>query len=264
MSGVKATDRLRAALAAYHAALGLGGRPLLADSPVERYLSGLAEGGSRNGMRRSLFLAAKLLDANQYRRLAGVLVSCPPSPRSPSEVALADVAALFRVCERDITSATGARDAAAIALMFYAKLRRAEVARLTLDEFGRANGMSRVMGASGDIQIDVGSDAYAITSKAGNNLVVNLQALFRRTVIRRPATSDADDKLLRYVRAWLRWRGGWPGPLLTRVGKRGFPLRQGLTAQALMKRVHFRSSQAGIKRVSPEALRREFDYGASG
>lgn len=131
--------------------------------------------------------------------------------------------ALFGVCAQD-RSAAGPRDAAAFALMYGAGLRRQEVADLQLQDYDPDSGAIRLVGKGNKERI-----VYAVNGG---------QAA---------------------IEAWLRHRGGEPGPLLHPVNKAGDVLTGcGMSAQALMLRLKSRSRAAGIAECSPHDLRRSF------
>lgn len=133
-----------------------------------------------------------------------------------------ELVALFGAC--DATTAQGARDAAILAVLFGAGLRRAEAVALDLADFDSATGELRVRNGKG--------------KKA-------------RTVW---ATNGARDALL----AWLDVRGPQPGPLLLGIDK-GETVRPGrITDGALYQIVARIQRAAKVKPWSPHDARRTY------
>ena len=173
---------------------------------------------------RAAWLDGAMLESD-YRR--AVEVANVTGSRQPSGRALGhgELAALFRACSDD-RSPAGGRDAAALALMFGAGLRRAEAAALDLADYDSDNGTLRVIGKR-----DRERTAYVV--KGGR------------------AALDY----------WLKFRGDDPGPLLVPVSKSGTITLRRMTTQALLLRLRLRCQQAGVQRCSPHDLRRSFVSG---
>jgi integrase len=135
------------------------------------------------------------------------------------EVPGVELAALFAVCK----GSSGARDAAALALLFGAGLRREEAVSLDLDAFA--------------------GDALRVVGKGSKERFVPLPA---EAAIR--------------IKAWVELRGRSPGPLLCPLLAGRVVLRR-LTAQAVMMSLRRRASAAGVRHFSPHDLRRSFITG---
>lgn len=134
-----------------------------------------------------------------------------------------EIAALMRVCFEDPTP-QGARDAALIAILRGAGLRRAEVAGLELRDFTASVGGLEVRGGKG------GKDRTVYLPQVATLLV-----------------SD-----------WLTVRGKSPGALLCPVRKGGKVELRHLTAQAVLLIVQKRAEEAGVTAFSPHDFRRTF------
>ena len=133
-----------------------------------------------------------------------------------------ELRALFDACADG--TASGARDAAALALMFGCGLRRDEAAGATVADYIAERGELRIVGK-------------------GN----------------RQRTAYATGGGKRALDAWLAIRGPDDGPILAPVNKGGaVDVGVGLSGQALRKRIVRRASQAGIPTTSPHDLRRSF------
>jgi site-specific recombinase XerD len=134
-----------------------------------------------------------------------------------------EIAALMQACERDLTPA-GARDAALIACMYPAGLRRDEVIKLDLDDYSTA-------------------DCSLIVKHGKRNKS-------RKTYINNGASRALDD--------WLSIRGTGLGPLLLPVNKAGSIIFRQMTDQAVYNVLQKRGDHAGIDHLSPHDLRRTF------
>ena len=194
-------------------------RSLLAErfapATVNKHLSAI-----RQVMRHAWLLG--LMDAETYQRAAAV--PNVKGSRLPAGRALdaGEIEALFRACNDGKNA--GARDAAALALMFGMGMRRSEAAGTQLTDYDPESGALRIIGK-------------------GNR--------------QRLAFAANGSKAL--VADWLAVRGEAPGPLLAPVSKSGtVDVGTGITPQALMYRLRKRCVQAGVKRASPHDLRRTF------
>jgi len=135
-----------------------------------------------------------------------------------------ELRALFTSCAAD-SRPTGARDAAALAILFGAGLRRAECTALDLDDYRQA---------SGELEIDGKGDRVRL-GYCGTGV--------------RAAVED-----------WIAVRGDEPGPLLLAVNKGGRidPARGRISTTALYQIVQRRAAAAGIAKFSPHDGRRTF------
>jgi site-specific recombinase XerD len=164
-----------------------------------------------------------LMTAEDYHRavdLPSVRGTTLPRGRA---LALGELRALFRACAAD-ASAAGARDAALLALLYGAGLRRAEAVALDLADYNAE---------TGELVIRSGKGRKA------------------RTVY---ATNGGQEAL----GAWLESRGHEAGALLCPVGKNGRVTVRGLTEQAVYLACQKRAEEAKVKAFSPHDMRRSF------
>ena len=134
-----------------------------------------------------------------------------------------EVRALFEVCGKD-TSPAGARDAALLAVLYGAGIRRSECAALNLEDF------------------DAETGALTIRSGKGRK---------DRMVY---ATNGSREALL----DWLELRGNVPGALFCPVNKGGKITIRSVTDQSIFYVLKRRGEEAGVKSFSPHDMRRTF------
>lgn len=163
-----------------------------------------------------------LMTAEEYQRAADVQNLRGASLPAGRELSPAEVAALMESCGAD-PGAGGARDAAVIALLYGAGLRREEAAGLDLADFTPASGQMVIRGK-------------------GNK---------ERTVYLKNGSADA-------LADWLTVRGGDPGPLFYPINKGGKIQRRRLTTQAIYNLLAKRGEEAGVHKFSPHDMRRTF------
>jgi integrase len=163
----------------------------------------------------------ELMTAEEYQRAAAV--KSIPGQRLPAGRALTpgEITAMLTVCANDTTPA-GARDAALIAVLYGAGLRRAEVAALDLADFQ--------------------GDMVVVREGKGNK---------SREVPLPPGAVDA-------LADWLAVRGEVPGRLFLPIRKSGQIDQQPITTQAVYNVLAKRAAQAGVKALSPHDFRRTF------
>ena len=198
------TAALRARLAADHAA-----------ATANKMLSAL-----RGVLKEAWRLG--LMPADDYARavdVKGVKGSTLPRGRS---LETGELRQLFRVCAADDTPA-GRRDAALLAVLYGAGLRRAEVVTLDLTDFNPVTGELRVEGKGNRTRL-----GYATNGSAAA------------------------------LAGWLAVRGTEPGPLFLAINRGGRIVPGRLTAQAVYNILAKRASEAGIEDFSPHDLRRSF------
>jgi site-specific recombinase XerD len=166
-----------------------------------------------------------ILSSDAYGRIAAV--KGPRASRLPSGRALSagEVAALFDSCFDDETPA-GRRDAAILALLLGAGLRRAECAELALSHYNAKD------------------QSVTVRGKGDKERLM-------------PLGESADLA----VRDWLQVRGEAAGPLLCRVRKDGVVGHEGVTPQAIYKALAKRGAQARVARFSPHDLRKTYASG---
>ncbi len=173
------------------------------------------------GVARAAWQLGKMT-AEDYHRIAGV--KNVRGSRLPAGRALTpgEIGALLDTCAGDETAA-GARDAAVIALLYGAGLRRSEAAALDLVHYDSVAGELKVRG-KGDME-------RLVPLEAG-------------------VTAALDD--------WLSVRGVSVGPLLCPVRKGGRVELRRMSAQAIYDALLKRASAARIPSLSPHDLRRTF------
>jgi len=164
--------------------------------------------------------ALDLLSGEDYNRISavkGLRSSRLPSGRA---LTIGEVTALFDACYDDKTVA-GRRDAAILALLLGAGLRRAECAALALNDYSL--------------------ETREITVKGKGDK----QRLMPLGVTANQA-----------VRDWLQARGDWSGALLCRVGKNGAIEQEGISSQAIYAALVKRGNAARVAHFSPHDLRK--------
>ncbi|MCE5309044.1 MAG: tyrosine-type recombinase/integrase [Acidobacteriales bacterium] len=163
------------------------------------------------------------MTAEDYHRAVDVhTIKAQTLPRGRA-LAAGEIAALMRTCIED-ESAAGTRDAALIALLYGAGLRRSEAVALDLSSYNVETGELTIRGAKGR------------KDRLGY------------------ATNGSADALA----DWLRVRDGDPGPLFWAVNKGGKIVPRRMTDQAVLHILHKRGGEAGVAPFSPHDLRRSF------
>ncbi len=164
-----------------------------------------------------------LLSADDYAMAVDIPTIRGDLPLRGRVLKPSEIAALFQACKCE-NSPTGSRDAATLAILAGAGLRRSEVVALDLVDFDPD---------SSSLQVRKG--------KGGKSRTVYLP-------------SGAVSVLM----AWLLVRGSEPGPLLCPVRRGGHTVIKRMTDQAVMLIIHKRASQAQIAALSPHDFRRTF------
>ena len=160
-----------------------------------------------------------LMDAEDYHR--AIDLEPVKGKREPAgrDVADSELSALLEVCD---DSPLGIRDAAVIAVVYVTGIRRTEAAALLLSSYSAATRSIRLVGK-------------------GNK---------ERTV---PVSASA----LPWLEAWLRLRGGKPGPLFCPLRKGGKIEHRHISSQTIADLLERRRLQAGVSLpVKPHDLRR--------
>ena len=141
-----------------------------------------------------------------------------PRERAGRYVQRGEVRQLFAVLGAD---EIGARDAAMLALLYGAGLKRSEAAELQLTDYNQETGA-----------ITVPRDKRQVYATNGGKEAIDV---------------------------WIGHRGAWPGALLTPVGKGGRIRQQGMSAQAVLQRMRTIAEQANVASViTPKDLRRTY------
>jgi site-specific recombinase XerD len=163
------------------------------------------------------------MTAEDYHRAADVpTIKAQTLPRGRA-LASGEISALMGACGRD-SSPAGIRDAALIAVLYGAGLRRSESVGLDLPDYNVETGELVICGAKGR------------KDRLGY------------------ATNGSADAL----KDWLVVRGGDPGPLFCSINKGGRIRIRRLTDQAVLHILKKRAVQAGVASFSPHDLRRSF------
>ncbi len=163
------------------------------------------------------------MSAEEYQRAAdveGVSGSTLPAGR---HITPGELSALLSVC-RDDPRPAGARDAAIIAVLYAAGLRRAELVALDLADYNTQD--------------------LSLTVRAGKGHKARI------TYVERGAGEALED--------WLYFRDTEPGPLFTRIDKGDRVTLERLTPQAVYFILGERCEQAGVDPLSPHDFRRTF------
>ncbi len=165
-----------------------------------------------------------LIDGETHQRTADVSAVSGNRLAQGRCLTAGEMRALFEICDRDPTPA-GGRDAALLAVLYGAGLRRSEVVGLDLAAYDRETGTLRIRSAKGNRD--------------------------RITYLTGGAQHALED--------WLGVRGGSDGPLFVPVRKGGnIHLCHRMTSQAVYGLLQKRGEQAGVARFSPHDLRRTF------
>lgn len=164
-----------------------------------------------------------LMAAEDFHRAADIpTIKAQTLPRGRALTA-GEITALMRACTED-DSAAGVRDAALIACLYGAGLRRSEAVALDVSSHNPESGSLTIRGAKGR------------KDRLGY------------------ATNGAADALT----DWLRLRGSDPGPLFVPVNRGGRILVRRMTDQAVLYALRKRGAEAGVLLFSPHDLRRSF------
>lgn len=164
-----------------------------------------------------------LVTSEDYRRTADLEAVKGESLPPGRALTAGELKALLGACSTD-ESAAGARDAALLALLYGAGLRRSEAVALDVSDYDPATGVLVVRHGKGN----------------------------RDRVVY--ATNGAADALA----DWLAVRGAADGPLFLPVNKGGVVGGHRLTGQAVLYILRRRALQGGVTRLSPHDLRRTF------
>jgi site-specific recombinase XerD len=165
------------------------------------------------------------MSAEEYQRaidLKAVRVEHPDAAAGRA-LSFGEWMGLFSACQAD-ESPSGVRDAAIMALLKIAGLRRSEVAALQLGDFDQNT----------------------------RTLIVHGKRNKVRTVpVEDPEALDA-------LADWCYLRGEIPGALFTRIRKGGTILPDGLSDQAIYAVLKKRGEEAGLSKFTPHDMRRTF------
>ncbi len=182
---------------------------------VNKFLSAL------RGVLKSAWLLGEMT-AEEYQKaitIPSVKNTTLPAGR---ELDMAELTALMSVCRAD-QSSTGVRDAAILAILYSAGLRRAEIVGLNLADYS------------------IREERLIVRGKGGKE---------RLAWLNRGAASAIED--------WLAIRGDDAGPLFLPINKSGRLMERRLTTQAVYHILKKRGEEAAIESFSPHDFRRTF------
>lgn len=163
-----------------------------------------------------------LMSAEDYARAVDVQAVTGSTLPAGRALTAGEISALLEACCEDLSPA-GARDAAMIALLRVAGLRRAELCGLELGDYHGEDGSLLVKGKRNKQRAVYIADGAA------------------------EALSD-----------WLLVRGDGPGPLFCPINKGGKLSLRRMYPEAVFNMLRKRGRQAGVKDLSPHDLRRTF------
>jgi site-specific recombinase XerD len=163
------------------------------------------------------------MTAEEYHRSANLrTVKATTLPRGRA-LGAGELRALFRVCRED-QRPSGVRDAALLAVLYGAGLRRSEVVALDGADYDRETGALTIRGGKGR------KDRVAYASNGSRAALA----------------------------AWLKVRGDEPGALFWPIDQTGCMVARRMMAQSVLEMLQRRARQAGVPRFSPHDLRRTF------
>jgi site-specific recombinase XerD len=163
------------------------------------------------------------MTAEDYHRAADVpTIKAQTLPRGRA-LASGEISALMAACGREVSPA-GIRDAALIAVLYGAGLRRSESVGLDLSDYNVETGELVIRGAKG----------------------------------RKDRLGYATDGSADALKDWLVVRGYDPGPLFCNINKSGRITIHRMTDQAVLHILRKRGAEAGVASFSPHDLRRSF------
>ena len=186
----------------------------LAPATANKHLAAL------RGVLRQCALKGWMSEAD-FRSASALPPARGPAPRERRQLGAPELARLAEVCRADPGPA-GARDAALVAVLSDARLRRSEAVSLDV------------------VDLDLGTGVVSVR--------VSSQSAPRR-LLTHPET-------LRALERWLSIRGPEPGPLFNPINKGGRIEIRGLSEQAIYIACQKRAAAAGLSPISPEDLRR--------
>lgn len=182
---------------------------------VNKFLSAL------RGVLKSAWLLGEMT-AEEYQKaitIPSVKNTTLPAGR---ELDMAELTALMGVCRAD-QSSTGVRDAAILAILYSAGLRRAEIVGLNLGDYS------------------IREERLMVRGKGGKE---------RLAWLNQGAASAIED--------WLAIRGDGAGPLFLPINKSGRLMERRLTTQAVYHILKKRGEEAAVEAFSPHDFRRTF------
>lgn len=178
---------------------------------VNRHLAGL------RGVLKQCFRLG-LMTADEYQRAVEIRhVRAAPRKRG---IKADEIQALFTSCDEE-SGPVATRDAAVLALLYGAGMRRSEMVALALGDYDGAT-----------------------VSVRGENANARIM----------PVSAGVCERL----DAWIELRGHKPGPFLLQFNRNAEVVFKGISPQSVMLTCYRRANAAGIDRFSPHDLRRSF------
>jgi site-specific recombinase XerD len=163
------------------------------------------------------------MSAEEFHRAVDIpTIKSQTLPRGRA-LASGEISALMGACSRDVSPA-GIRDAALIAVLYGAGLRRSESVGLDLADYNIETGELVIRGAKG----------------------------------RKDRLGYATNGSANALKDWLAVRGNDPGPLFCNINKGGRITIHRMTDQAVLHILRKRANEAGVASFSPHDLRRSF------
>lgn len=182
---------------------------------TNKYLSAL------RGVLKAAWLLGQM-SAEDYQKAVSVQSVRGASLPTGREIELQEIIQLLQACQQD-DSITGRRDAAIIAVLYGAGLRREEIITLTHSDYNLKEQRLHILGKGQ-------KERYAYIS------------------------SDID----RFLRAWLEERGTWPGALFCPINKSKQLIPRQLSTQAIYYILQKRGEEAALDHFSPHDFRRTY------
>ena len=164
-----------------------------------------------------------LMSAEDYHRAIAIERKTGQRLLNGRALSVGEVQALFHVCAQD-SSVKGSRDAALIAVLYGAGLRRSEVVAIDLSDWNMVDNCLTVRSGKGD----------------------------------KDRTTYLDDGATAALMDWLIWRGEEPGALFYPTRKGGKIEQRRMTDQAVLDILRQRGKEAQIASFSPHDFRRTF------
>ena len=164
-----------------------------------------------------------LMSAEDYHRAIAIERRTGQRLLKGRALSIGEVQALFNACAQD-KSVKGSRDAALIAVLYAAGLRRSEVVAIDLSDWNMVDNCLTVRSGKGD----------------------------------KDRTTYLDDGATAALMDWLIWRGDAPGALFYPTRKGGKVEQRRMTDQAVLDILRQRGSEAQIPSFSPHDFRRTF------
>jgi integrase/recombinase XerD len=164
-----------------------------------------------------------LMSAEDYHRAIAIERKTGQRLLKGRALSIGEIQALFHVCAQD-KSVKGSRDAALIAVLYGAGLRRSEVVALDLSDWNMVDNCLTVRSGKGD----------------------------------KDRTTYLDEGAAAALTDWLMWRGEEAGALFYPTRRGGNLERRRMTDQAVLDILRQRGKEAQIASFSPHDFRRTF------